>query len=51
VENRYDETHFSAEQRLSIGTDLETDGYYLAIPVSNGAVDYDEQRNPTPASN
>jgi hypothetical protein len=43
VKNRYDETHFSAQHRFSIGNDLKTGGCYLAIPVSNGVVDYDEQ--------
>ena len=43
MKNRYDETHFSADHRFSIGNDLKTGGYYLAIPVSNGVVDYDEQ--------
>lgn len=43
MKNRYDETHFSAQHRFSIGNDLKTGGYYLAFPVSNGIVDYDEQ--------
>jgi hypothetical protein len=43
VKNRFDETHFAAEHRFSIGNDLKTGGHYLAIPVSNGVVDYDEQ--------
>jgi hypothetical protein len=43
VKNRYGETHFSVDRRFSIGNDLETGGHYLAIPVSNGVVDYDEQ--------
>ncbi len=40
---RYQETYFSREHRYSVGNDLKTDGHYLAIPVSNGVVDYDEQ--------
>ncbi|WP_235900634.1 hypothetical protein [Lolliginicoccus suaedae] len=28
--------------RVSIGIDSKTGGYYLAIPVSNGLVDYEE---------
>jgi len=43
MKDRYHETHFSAEHRFSIGNDLKTGGHYLAIPVSNGVVDYDEQ--------
>lgn len=43
MKNRYDETLFSAEHRFSIGSDNKTGGYYLAIPVSNGVIDYDER--------
>lgn len=43
MKNRFDETHFSADHRFSIGNDLKTGGHFLAIPVSNGVVDYDEQ--------
>lgn len=43
MKNRYDETHFSASHRFSIGNDLQTGGHFLAVPVSNGVVDYDEQ--------
>lgn len=43
MKNRYDETHFSADYRFSIGNDLKTGGHYLAIPVSNGVVDHEEQ--------
>jgi hypothetical protein len=42
MKSRYDETHFS-QHRFSMGNDLKTGGYYLAIPVSNGVVDYEEQ--------
>jgi len=40
---RFSETYFSNEHRFSVGIDLVKGGHYLAIPVSNGVVDYDEQ--------
>jgi hypothetical protein len=40
---RFSETYFSREHRFSLGNDLKTGGHYLAIPVSSGVVDYDEQ--------
>jgi hypothetical protein len=43
VKDRYDETHFSVDRRVSIGNDVKTGGHYLAIPVSYGVVDCDEQ--------
>ena len=43
MRKRFDDTHFSAVQRFSIGVDLKTGGSYLGIPVSNGAVDHDER--------
>lgn len=48
MKDRYDETHFSQEHRFAIGIDRKTDEFYLAIPVSNGAVDYDEEYHITP---
>lgn len=48
MNNRYVETRFSREHRFSIGDDMKTGGHYLAIPVSNGVVDYDEQYHITP---
>lgn len=43
MKNRFHDTHFSAAHRFSIGEDLKTGGHFLAIPVSSGAVDYEEQ--------
>lgn len=40
--------HFSREHQFAIGIDRKAGGYYLAIPVSNGVVDYDEQYRITP---
>ncbi|MFI6433249.1 hypothetical protein [Rhodococcus oryzae] len=39
---RFNDTFFSRDERFSIGIDLETDGCYVSIPVSNGLVDYEE---------
>ncbi|MFS0899143.1 hypothetical protein [Mycolicibacterium litorale] len=47
MKSRYAETHFSREHRFAIGIDRKTGGYYLAIPVSNGVVNYDEQHHIT----
>lgn len=43
MKKRFDETSYSSEHRFSLGNDMKTGGHYLAIPVSNGVVDYDEQ--------
>lgn len=43
MNKRFHDTHFSAERRFSIGHDSRTGGHYLAIPLSNGVVDYEEQ--------
>lgn len=40
---RYEPTFFSEDHRYSMGNDLKTGGHYLAIPVSNGIVEYNEQ--------
>lgn len=48
MNTRYVERFFSREHRYSIGEDRKTGGYFLAIPVSNGVVDYDEQYHITP---
>ena len=48
MQNRYAETHFSHEHRFAIGVDQKAGGHYLAIPVSNGVVDYDELYDLTP---
>ncbi|MHA0285650.1 hypothetical protein ACXYX3_04255 [Mycobacterium sp. C3-094] len=42
TKDRFSETTFSIAHRFSFGSDLHTGGFYLAIPVSNGAVDYNE---------
>ncbi|CAJ1586152.1 hypothetical protein [[Mycobacterium] wendilense] len=42
MKKRFDEVHFSPEHRYSLGIDRKVNGFYLAIPVSNGVVDYDE---------
>lgn len=38
----FSEISFSVAHRFSFGSDLHTGEFYLAIPVSNGAVDYNE---------
>ncbi len=48
MKTRYAETYFSREHQFAIGIDRKAGGYYLAIPVSNGVVDYDEQYRITP---
>ncbi|BBX06526.1 hypothetical protein [Mycolicibacterium aichiense] len=40
---RYEPTYFSKEHRYSMGNDLKTGGHYLAIPVSNGLAEYNEE--------
>jgi hypothetical protein len=48
MKKRFEETYFSREDRYSLGIDLKVDGHFLAIPVSNGVVDYNEQYALTP---
>lgn len=48
VKSRFVETYISQEQRYAIGIDQKVGGHYLAIPVSNGVVDYDEHYRLTP---
>jgi hypothetical protein len=43
VQNRFDETFTSREQRYSVGNDPKVGGRYLSISVGNGIIDYDEQ--------
>lgn len=38
----FQDTSFSREHRYSLGTEVESGRHYLAIPVSNGLVDYEE---------
>lgn len=40
--SRFNDTHVFREQRFSIGSDAETRGYFLSIPVANQMVDYEE---------
>ena len=42
------DTYFSRESRYSLGIDLDTDGHYASLPVSNGVVDYEEYFALTP---
>lgn len=37
-----DETYFSKDNRYELGRDRKTDGYYAAILVTSGVVDYYE---------
>ncbi|MGD1282718.1 hypothetical protein ACKUUI_17485 [Mycobacterium seoulense] len=39
---KFDDTFFSREDRYSIGVESDSGRYYASIPVSNGAVDYEE---------
>jgi hypothetical protein len=39
---KFDDTHFSKEDRYSIGVESISGRYYASIPVSNGIVDYEE---------
>lgn len=45
---RFEPTFYSKDHRYSMGRDLKTGGHYLAIPVSNGIVEYNEQYWLTP---
>ena len=42
MSNRFSDTHVFREQRFAIGSDTQTHCYYLAIPVANQMVDYEE---------
>lgn len=42
TKDRFSETSFSVAHSFSFGSDLHTCEFYLSIPVSNGAVDYNE---------
>jgi hypothetical protein len=48
VPNRFSDTHVFREQRFAIGTDAQTHGHYLAIPVAKQMVDYEEYYRLTP---
>lgn len=39
---RFRDTCFSREGRFAIGVEEDSGRYYLSIPVTNGAADYDE---------
>lgn len=39
---RFQALHTDKANRLSLGKDTQSEGYYLAIPVSNSMVDYME---------
>lgn len=39
---QFDDTYFSRRDRYSLGVESTAGSYYLAIPVSNGFVDYEE---------
>ena len=39
---KFVDAYFSREDRYSLGEEVETGRRYLAIPVSNGPVDYEE---------
>ena len=40
--NRFNDTQVFREQRFSIGVDNQTNSHFLAIPVANQMVDYEE---------
>ena len=40
--NRFNDTQIFSEQRFSIGVDNKTNLHFLAIPVANQMVDYEE---------
>jgi hypothetical protein len=46
--NRFSDTHVFREQRFAIGSDTQTHGYFLSIPVANQMVDYEEYYRLTP---
>lgn len=39
---KFDDTYFSRNDRYSLGVESTSGRYYASIPVSNGAVDYEE---------
>lgn len=39
---RFEDDYFSKADRYSIGTETDSGGHYVSIPVSNGFVDYEE---------
>jgi len=39
---RFSDVFVSRQDRYSIGTELDSGSHYVAIPVSNGVVDYEE---------
>lgn len=39
---RFSDVFVSREDRFSIGTELDSGRHYVALPVSNGVVDYEE---------
>jgi hypothetical protein len=38
----YNDTFFSREDRYSIGIETDSGQFYVSIPISNGALDYEE---------
>ncbi|MFC3068911.1 hypothetical protein [Phenylobacterium soli] len=46
---RFEDVQVSAEHFYALGRDCQTGGYYLAIPVANRLVNYDEYYSITPA--
>ncbi|MCV7178536.1 hypothetical protein CG716_29335 [Mycolicibacterium sphagni] len=42
VEDRFEDTYFSREDRYSLGLDLEAGGFYASFPVTIGIIDYEE---------
>jgi hypothetical protein len=40
--NHFSDTHVFREQRFAIGSDTQTNVYFLSIPVANQMVDYEE---------
>lgn len=39
---RFEDSYFSRELRYALGVETDSGRCYLAIPVSNGSVDYEE---------
>lgn len=39
---KFNDIYISAEDRYSIGIEVDSGKYYISIPVSNGIVDYEE---------
>jgi hypothetical protein len=40
---RFEDIFIFKSERFSVGQELDSGKYYLAIPVSNGLVEYEEQ--------